>query len=472
MTSPVLQPRIDARPNDGRPRRVDLALARAHLRLGSLALARTELETLAGLGALDGPGLVDLAEVRWRTGDLPGAGEAAVAALDSDAEETVALVIAAEAASADGRPSEARRLAGLAVSRADGGIDRIFAGMPRSAVWHPDAAEPPPAAATLFHREGDEGHMTAASLGADPDGSTEAASGGPDTTTGLWDADAAAGDAAAPEMPDPEDAFHAGRAALVAGSPDEAAFRFGLAIRLAPALAPAVLEATDGARSVPLIVVRGDAFRLVGHESEARQAYALAAFGGPPDRRKRARTGPDAGDPVAEPELTSPSAAGDGAAAATDDAVTAERGATAMADAPEAAEMADPTEAAGLADPPQVAEMADPTEAVYPADLPDSAGLADAPDAPAAAGMADAPEAPEAAAMADAPEAIYPADQPDSAAAPDAPAAADMTDPPKAVDMADPSGAARMPEPPDPADAVDPADTPDTASARQDAPGG
>ena len=41
-----------------------------HLRLGSLALARVELETLAGVGALDDAGPVDLAEVRWRTGDL------------------------------------------------------------------------------------------------------------------------------------------------------------------------------------------------------------------------------------------------------------------------------------------------------------------------------------------------------------------------------------------------------------------
>src|SRR6478736_5518127 len=134
------------------------ALPRSH----PLALARTELETLAGLGSLDAPGLVDLAEVRWRTGDLTGAGEAAVVALDAGADDPVALVIAAEAASADGRPSEARRLAMLAMSRLRGRIDRVFAGMPRSAVWPPDAAEPPPTAGTLFHRDTDDDSTIAA----------------------------------------------------------------------------------------------------------------------------------------------------------------------------------------------------------------------------------------------------------------------------------------------------------------------
>jgi hypothetical protein len=111
-------------------------------------------------------------------------------------------------------------------------------------------------------------------------------------------------------MPDPDEAFHAGRAALVAGAVEEAAFRFSLALRFAPALAPAVLEAVDGARSVPLIMVRGDAYRLVGHEAEARQAYALAAQGGPPERRRRPRTEqkPDPANP-ATPDAATPDAA-------------------------------------------------------------------------------------------------------------------------------------------------------------------
>ena len=59
----------------GRP--ASLRLAALHLRTGQHALARAELEALAGRGRLDVPALLDLAEVRWRTGDLAGAGEAA-----------------------------------------------------------------------------------------------------------------------------------------------------------------------------------------------------------------------------------------------------------------------------------------------------------------------------------------------------------------------------------------------------------
>ena len=50
--------------------RAELVLARVHLRMGSMGLARAELETLAGRNGLDDEGIRDLAEVRWRTGDL------------------------------------------------------------------------------------------------------------------------------------------------------------------------------------------------------------------------------------------------------------------------------------------------------------------------------------------------------------------------------------------------------------------
>jgi hypothetical protein len=131
-------------------RPADLVLARVHLRLGSLSLARAELETLAGRDALDEDGLVDLAEARWRTGDIEGAGEAARAALRDDDGPLLALVVAAEAAAARGRPTEARRLASKAMAAADGAIDTIFAGMPRGAAWPPDPAAPPPAPTTMF----------------------------------------------------------------------------------------------------------------------------------------------------------------------------------------------------------------------------------------------------------------------------------------------------------------------------------
>ena len=53
-------------------RSVEARLARLHLRTGMLALARAELETLAARGELDSTALADLAEARWRSGDLRG----------------------------------------------------------------------------------------------------------------------------------------------------------------------------------------------------------------------------------------------------------------------------------------------------------------------------------------------------------------------------------------------------------------
>ncbi len=121
------------------PRDPDLVLARVHLLLGSLSLARTELESLAGRGGLDDDAVRDLAEARWRTGDVLGAGEAATAWLETHPDDILGLVIAAEAQSALGRPGEARRLAGRAMERADGSLDPVFAGMQRSAVWPVEA---------------------------------------------------------------------------------------------------------------------------------------------------------------------------------------------------------------------------------------------------------------------------------------------------------------------------------------------
>ena len=276
-------------------RPVDLAMARTHLRLGSLVLARAELEALAGVGGLDGAGQIDLAEARWRTGDLAQAGLAATEALTLVGDAPVALVVAAEAAAALGRPGEARRLAIRALACAAGPIDAIFAGMPRSAVWPSDAVEPPPTAATLFQsesasalarRSGDSATSAASTLRA-PTGDTlptgDASRLPP--APGFWDVDPA-GASVSPELPDPAQELDAARRALVAGSLEEASLRFALALRLAPALAPAILEATEGGSGPALSVVRGDAFRLVGLETEARRAYATAAWSGSRDRRR------------------------------------------------------------------------------------------------------------------------------------------------------------------------------------------
>jgi tetratricopeptide (TPR) repeat protein len=294
MTVSATRVRVDPAPR----RSIELLLAHAHLRLGALSLARVELETMAGLGMLDTPGFVDLAEVRWRTGDLTGAGEAAHAALRTEADVPIALVIAAEAAAKLGRPSEARRLAQRAMAAATGSIDAMFAGMPRSSVWPPDADEPPPTAPTLFDHEPEPAGPTEGPepvsgdrpVHAPATGSAAVATppGGP-VTLGFWDDDETATEGLT-ELPDPALELEAGRAALVAGQLDQAALRFGMALRLAPALAPAVLEATAGARGPALAMVRGDAYRLAGHELEARQSYAVVAGGGSPERRKRSRS--------------------------------------------------------------------------------------------------------------------------------------------------------------------------------------
>ena len=281
----------------GEPTERDLALVLAglHLRLGSLSLARAELETLAGRGVLDAPARVDLAEARWRTGDLSGGGEAAREALAGGREAVVALVVAAEAASALGRPSEARRLAGRALDLNVGPIDPVFSGMPRSSVWPSDPAEPAPSAATLFPPErtdalvgaahhgatltaADDRELAAAAEAADIAEAADAAvaPGEP----GLWDLEGTiATDAVGPTGPnelEPSALLDAGRADLASGDRAAAAVHLGLVVRLAPALAPAVLSVIGEATDAGLHLVQGDAYRAVGHESEARRAYAAA----------------------------------------------------------------------------------------------------------------------------------------------------------------------------------------------------
>ena len=128
----------EAEPPPERP--AELRLARLHLRTGSYALARVELETAAGSGTLDADAMLDLAEIRWRTDDLTGAGEAAAAYLAAGRESLIALAIAAEATAALGRPAEAGRLARRAVEIAEVPLDTLFAGIRRSDVWPAEIA--------------------------------------------------------------------------------------------------------------------------------------------------------------------------------------------------------------------------------------------------------------------------------------------------------------------------------------------
>jgi hypothetical protein len=255
----------------------DLVLAGLHLRLGALALARVELATIAARGGLDRDALVDLAEVLWRTGDLTAAAEQANTALEAGDESVTATVIAAEALAGLGRPNEAGRLAGRALARKGDVLDWVFAGMPRGSIWPPDPSSPPPAAGTLFHAE-QPGAVIRTMVVPGRAEFSAVAGGAGGSGPGLWDDDAS--DTAGALLPDPGSELAAGQAAFAAGDVMGAAVRFGLAIRLSPGLAPAVLDAIPPGAGGALDLIRGDAYRLVGHEREALVAYASAAAGG------------------------------------------------------------------------------------------------------------------------------------------------------------------------------------------------
>jgi hypothetical protein len=252
---------------DDRP--TSLRLARVHLRLGSLALARAELEALSARGRLDDDGLLDLAEARWRTGDLTGAGDAAVALVDRGRNDLIALVIAAEAVAGAGRPSEARRLATRALETSGESLDAVFAGMPRSSIWPAEEADDSAAIAAV-----------AADLGS------------------------VAADSASPAA---VEAYAGGRAALAADDPIQASLRLAVALRLEPAFAEPILEAVGPHASEPaLALVAGDALRLLGRETEARAAYDVARGAPAPTASSPAATadapeaqtdGPDGGGP-------------------------------------------------------------------------------------------------------------------------------------------------------------------------------
>jgi hypothetical protein len=292
-------------------RSADLILAGVHLRLGSLALARAELETLAGRDALDTEGIMDLSEARWRTGDVEGAGEAAALLLEDEDGPLVALIVAAEAAAARGRPTEARRLAAKALAAANGSIDRIFAGMPRSQAWPPDPAAPPPAPTTMF----DPPHGLAAERARQAKRhpsrqgptATEPASVSPqlatpaltaDATIGLWGDEGETHASTDAALPSASEALDGGREALESGDLIEASMQLALVLRLSTALAPAVLDLVADRPEPELAFVRGDAYRLVGRELDARRAYARVAGAAPSPEPDPPTDQPEEGDPA------------------------------------------------------------------------------------------------------------------------------------------------------------------------------
>jgi hypothetical protein len=300
---------------DSDERAADLVLARLHLRLGSLGLARAELETMAGRNALDDDGIRDLAEVRWRTGDLAGAGDAAAAYLAIQPGDVISLVITAETQANLGRPGEARRLAGQALAGSPGPIDALFAGMPRSSVWPVDTGDPIEPAGTLF-ADLETPHASWAVAPSEPAGpdvdeaqtAARAAAATPDPEgPGLWEAQEST---IARGLPDPAELLERSRAALAAGRPGQAAAGMALALRADPGLAPAVLDLIAGRPEPVLALVRGDANSIVGHGPEAMRDYAaaVAAIGAERRSDKRRPSHPPEPSEAADPPAPQDSA--------------------------------------------------------------------------------------------------------------------------------------------------------------------
>ncbi len=169
--------------------------------------------------------------------------------------------------------SEARRLAGRALELVDGPLDPIFAGTPRSDVWPAEPVERAPG--TAFEVAGvirDVAAQPGVGPATDPHAAVVAV-----PMADFADPDR---DPRGP-LPEPAAELAAARAALASGDRSGAAIRLAIVLRLAPALAPAVLDLAAAEPGAEFDVVRGDALRLVGRESQARRAFASAARGTP-----------------------------------------------------------------------------------------------------------------------------------------------------------------------------------------------
>jgi hypothetical protein len=239
-------------------RPLHLALAGIHLRLGAHDLARAELEAAAGDGSLDADALLDLAEIRWRTGDLPGAGVAANAYLGTGRDHPLGFVIAAESAGAAGHTLEARRLASRALAALRVPLDDVYAGIPQGHFWpiEPDRHQPVP---SLFAPEAVPIAIAVAPAGAEDEVADHIGASPGSESEGLWpERDLAqiapvtpvtpvASLAPAAPIADPA-ALADARAALDAGDHDAATDRLVALLRERPDLAATVLGALSGSQ--------------------------------------------------------------------------------------------------------------------------------------------------------------------------------------------------------------------------------
>ena len=296
----------------------DVRVARVHLRLGQLTLARAELEDLLRRDALDGQAMAALAEARWRTGDAAGAADAAFTHIEAGGADDVALCIAAETAASEGRATEARALMDRLPAADAATLDALFAGMPRRAFW---PAGPVDRSDLDELRRGADGRTAGrpvpgpTGLGSPPaypadapdrvaagDAPTEVRSvPGPraviEATSGAdWDVagvrPAAEGGQLQLERTPLDLPIHRGRRlkgqldpqveivrarAELESRPDRAFLRLALVLRHDPTFAPAVLELLRLRREPTAALVRGDAQRLLGRHLEAEAAFDAAA---------------------------------------------------------------------------------------------------------------------------------------------------------------------------------------------------
>lgn len=271
---------MSPRPTAPAARSPELRLVGLHVRGGSYALARAELEALAGADRLDADGILDLAEVRWRTGDLAGAAAAAGAWLGEASPEpgagsALANAICAEAAAERGEAEASATFVDAASAGiADGpALATLLAGITARAQWPwPAELDPVPPV------EGEDDRGPAGETAATEDASVATP---PDETARAREIPLAA---AAAELV-------ASGTRLLATSPERAAVLLALALRADRAAAEAVIAALDAAGApgpsgssdaassagpAALAFVRAEALRAAGRNDEARIAYASA----------------------------------------------------------------------------------------------------------------------------------------------------------------------------------------------------
>ena len=246
-------------------------LARVHLRVGSLLLARAELEALAAAGSIGPAGLVDLAEARWRCGNLEDAGAAAAEHRSAGGVEPLALVILAESAAAAGRPDEAEQHIAALGPLTEPRLSEMFAGMPRRADWTtvgaPKSVDELVAPASSRSRRS----RTAAAR------QTGAES---QRTAGEAASKIRTPPAQTSAFPDAESLLLEARADMRSSEPERMGLAFdrlALALRWHPTVASDVVELVARRQEPAALLVRGDALRSLGRMLEAEAAYAAAA---------------------------------------------------------------------------------------------------------------------------------------------------------------------------------------------------